>query len=475
MVAGVFDRIRDVLSGGDGPAGGPLGFLQPIDTAKIAQKLDLQRKGCESGRRELPPTDAATFDDGELSIIQLIESEWRLKSGALIDELRSYAKRLISFSIDAELKRLVLKADDALTQLRAAHYTAGQELDHLRDRFGETRAEFDAFRARHLLSRPARNPTGRWTTIGLLVVLVALESVLNGFFFAAGAKHGLIGGIGTAVGISIVNVVLAFLVGLVPVRWINHRNWLVKLLGVVFTVGGSAALFALHAFAAHLRDASTALLPPAEAMNLALQTLFSAPWILTDITSYYLFALGCLCAGITIWKGYTFDDPYPNFGRQSRRLEAVRAAYSVEHSELFDRLDDIKDETIRDIDSGIERIPRYPQEAAAIRAERTALLGSFKTYEGSVETAVNHLLATYRAANRACRSTLTPPHFDQLWSLPAAALEDSETKKALAEPAEPESSIQSILETLRSKSAEVLGEYERLLVKYPHASNIAKA
>ena len=33
---------------------------------------------------------------------------------------------------------------------------------------------------------------------GLLFVLVALESVLNGFFFAKGSEFGLVGGIGTA-------------------------------------------------------------------------------------------------------------------------------------------------------------------------------------------------------------------------------------------------------------------------------------
>ena len=470
-MTGIIDRVKDALSG-DAPPIARIDYLQPIDTGKIARRMDLDAKGRENGQRDLPNSGASTFDDIEMSIIQPIEAEWRLASGRMIDELRAYAIRLIGFSIDAELRRLVLSADNALAQLRAAHHIANQELGHLKAQYAATREEFDAFRQRHKLSRPARNPASRWTTLGLLSILVAVESVLNGFFFAEGAKHGLVGGIGTAVGISIVNVVWAFLVGLGPSRWINHRNWLVKFLGMVLVLAGCGVLVALHAFAAHLRDASMAMLGPSEAMKAALRTLASSPWLLNDLTSYYLFALGVLFAGFTIWKGYGFDDPYPNYGRQFRRLEAARLAYGDEHTELFGGLEDIKEDTIQDIRSGMEKIPRYPQEAAAIRAARTSLLSSFKTYEGSVTTAIDQLLAIYRAANRETRSTPVPSYFEQPRQLPASALDDSETKKALAEPEETASDPQTILETLRSKSAEVLAEYERLLVKYPHANEI---
>lgn len=471
---GVLDRLKDILSG-SGHAHGAGRILQPIDTGKIARELDLVRKGRDNGQHEMPKSDGATFDDVELSAIQFIESEWRSESGNVVDELRTYAARLQSFNVESKLRRLMLRAEGALVALRADHHEAVQELGHLKAQFAETNTEYKGFRERHRLTEtPARNPSSRWTTIGLLVLLIALESTLNGFFFAEGAKLGLIGGIGTAVGISVVNIVLAFLVGLGPARWINHRNWLVKLFGLAFTFAGAAILVALHAFAAHLRDTSTALLPPAEVMKAAVQSLTTTPWILTDLNSYYLFAFGILCAGITIWKGYAFDDPYPGYGRQYRRREQARRDYGDEHAQVFDSLRDIKDETIRDIDSGIKCIPKYPQEAASIIASRSALLTSFKTYEGSVATAVNQLLAMYRAGNIATRSTPEPPYFGRQWLLPASALDDPEMKKVLAEPEAPPTDLQGSLDALKSKSKEVLDEYERLLVNFPHATDIEK-
>jgi hypothetical protein len=73
-----------------------------------------------------------------------------------------------------------------------------------------------------------------------------VESVLNGFFFAKGSEFGLLGGIGIAVGISIVNVIFSFMLGLWPARWINHRNWLVKILALLTTIAGIGTLILLH-------------------------------------------------------------------------------------------------------------------------------------------------------------------------------------------------------------------------------------
>jgi hypothetical protein len=98
-----------------------------------------------------------------------------------------------------------------------------------------------------------------WTTFGLLFLLIGIEAGLNGFFFAKGSEFGLLGGIGTAIGISFVNVLFAFVIGLFPMRWLNHRNYLVKLIGLIITVIGLAGILALHGFAAHYRDATVAV------------------------------------------------------------------------------------------------------------------------------------------------------------------------------------------------------------------------
>src|SRR5690606_10686721 len=115
------------------------------------------------------------------------------------------------------------------------------------------------FRKRHGLNRAVRDPARRFTTIGLLILLVAFESAFNGAFFADAAARGMIGGIGIAIGISILNVIVAFALGVGPARWVHHREWLLKAFGFLTLLLGGASLIALHAFALHLREASASL------------------------------------------------------------------------------------------------------------------------------------------------------------------------------------------------------------------------
>lgn len=450
----------------------PGGFLIPIDVERIAADLEIDKRATENGRRNFPPIDSDRPDSVEQSIAQKVESEWTLHGGHLINNLRAYASRLIGYSVQAEFAKLQLKASDALTKLRSAHHRAEAELGHLQKSYLESRDEYARFRVRHHLQRPVRNQSGRWTSVGLLVVLVAIESVLNGFFFAKGSEFGLVGGIGTAIGISICNVGFAFVLGLGPLRWLNHRNLLIKLSGLILGVAGLAAIVALHAFAAHLRDA-TAAVGEEQALNAAVTSLLRAPWAVADHLSVYLFVLGTLFGLAAVGKGYSFDDPYPQYGPQSRRADQARLGYSDAHAETFDELEDIKQETVRDLDDGITRIPLFPQEVARIRAERAAMLQNFHAHESGIVTAANQLLTRYRDKNREHRTTDVPPYFSRPWALPHSFLQNAEISQLTAEPGTPEPDLASVLSELRSLSKEVLGEFESLMTKYPHTSQMA--
>jgi hypothetical protein len=180
-----------------------------------------------------------------------------------------------------------------------------------------------------------------------------------------------------------------------------------------------------------------------------------------------------LWAFFAIWKGATFDDPYPRYGGHYRRTAAARETYSDEHAFLFEDLEEIKEDTVAQLGAGILRIPLFPQEASLIRSRRDADLQGFRAYESAVETAVNQLLARYRDANRLHRKTPAPNHFDSSsWRLPHSFLSNAVVVKETAEPATPPLDANAALDKLRSLSKAVLDEYERLLVKYPHPTQM---
>jgi hypothetical protein len=476
MVVGAFQRLGNALRGDDGRARAS-GYLKPIDTAEIARNLKLDELGADRGAKELPPSSSQSLDGVEQQITQAIESEWTWNGQDLLNNLRAYAQRLIEFSVSTELARLDLIAKNTLARLRDAHIRAEGELGPLRETYIAYRDELSEFRARHKLRRAARDNGKRWTTLGLLVFLIGLESAFNGVFFANGSDYGLLGGIVIAIAISFVNVLAAFFVGLFPMRWMNHRDAIVKLLGFLVTVAGLLGIICLHGFAAHYRDAfasqsASVALTEAQAFAKALYAIKVEPFILADLNSYYLFGLGILWAGFAMWKGYGFDDPYPRYGACSRRALLARKKYSDEHTFLFDDLEDIKEETVAALESGIKAIPLFPQKAAQTRATRDAHAKQFAAYENAVESAANQLLARYRDTNRIHRKTPAPQYFDTAWKLPSRFLNDASVLAAMAEPVTRQLDSNEASAELSELSRAVLEEYEKLLVKYPHPTQM---
>jgi hypothetical protein len=470
MVVGAFGKLAEAIRGDNSPAKAQ-GYLKPIDTGAMARQLNLDATAAERGARDQPASNSQSLDVVEQQITHAIESEWSWHGGELINNLRAYAARLIEFSVQTELANIHLLARNTLTKLRDANHRAEAELGPLRETFVSFRDELRDFRAKHKLKRAARDPSNRLTTLGLLFVLIGVEAAVNGVFFAKGSEFGLVGGIVTAVGVSFANVIFAFALGLFPMRWMNHRNYLVKLIGLIFTLAGFAALIALHGFAAHYRDA-IAVVSEDRALQVAVASLLKSPFVLNDLNSYYLFGIGTIWALAAIWKGYTNDDPYPRYGAHYRRAVAARNEYSDEHAALFDDLNDIKEKTVAAIEAGTRRIPHFPQQAAQIRSQRTGFLQAFGAYETSIETAANQLLSRYRDGNLARRKTPAPEHFDTAWKLPRSFLTDAAVLTAIAEPVTPPLDANAALEDLRNLGRTVLEEYENLLAKYPHPTQM---
>jgi hypothetical protein len=468
MAAKVLENLLNAVRDNEQPVVVP-GFLRPIDTDRIARDFNIESVALDRGGHELPESEDQELDSVEHRIIQKIEGEWAWQGGELLNNLRAYANRLASYSIPAEFLKLQLQGEDTLVRLRLAAGQALAELAPLQERCVGARDELAEFRKKHRLSRPAREHARRWTTFGLLFIFVAFESVLNGFFFAKGSEFGLVGGIGTSVGISTTNVAFSFLLGLWPMRWKNHRNFFVWTFGLLVTVAGLLLIIGLHLFAAHFRSA-TAAVGEDRAINVAIDELMRSPWKFSDLSSIYLFAMGTLFALSAIWKGYTFDDPYPRFGAVDRRAVIGREAYTDAHFELFEELESIKEETIESLDAGITRLPKFPQLAANVLSERAAMIHSFRAYEASIETSANQLLKLYRDTNRSARRTAPPAYFHEKWRLPHSFLARAEIRTLLADPEVGD--VGSSLMELRRLLLELLGQYEQLHSRYPHPSEM---
>jgi hypothetical protein len=463
----VLKKSALITHGNDKPAMAPALF-RPIDTPRIARDFKIEVVARDRGRHNLPMTQENAFDAFEQKIVQKVEEEWTSQSGELLNNLRTHADRLVSCSIPGEVLRLQIQAEHVLAWLRVATSQALRGLTPLQERYLGARDELNDFRNRNHLSRPAQEFMRVRTTFALLLILVAVESVFSSLLFAKDSI-GPVGHVETAIVISLINVALAFLLGLGPVRWRNHRDFVISTSGLLATFSGIASIGALHLFAAHLR-VSIMLVTKGEVFAAALEATRKTPWALPDMVSLYFIGMGLVFALGAAWKGYSFDDRYPRYGATYRREKSALEKYRDAYSDLFDELTEAENDAIIQLNDGIAKLPKFRQMAVEVRARRAAMLNNFRAYESSVETATNQLLKLYRDINHAQRTTAPPSYFDETWGLQRSFLLSPDLKPLLADPEMGD--IASSVAELEQLAKAIITRHGLLLERYPHPSEM---
>lgn len=198
--------------------------LYPIDVDRLAKELRLADEAKRLGEAGLPAPDARVITGPEAAVVQRVEK-------ARQDYVDWGASRLNVLDNDLARRNIVKQvnrarqADQEFERKASALLT---EQDAIVRRLGEIarkrKAELEAFRIEHGLSREAHFPTGARTYLSyvILMALIVVEAVLNARFFAQGLDSGLLGGFAEAGIMAGINVVIAFLIGKFFIRYVRR-------------------------------------------------------------------------------------------------------------------------------------------------------------------------------------------------------------------------------------------------------------
>lgn len=443
--------------------GGP---FRPVDVDRVAKRLKLTERGKQDGAAERPASNDASWAGAEQDVTGEIEAERARCAQDLTSHLRAYRDALAKLDAGMDIASLRLQADRAVSSFRQTQTMWAGDIAGLLRRAREAGEEYRTFREWHRIVRPARYPTERRMTVAWLVLVLALESILNGIFFAEGSELGLIGGIAVALSLSAVNVGAGAMTGWQPVRWLNHRNLLVKLIGAALVAGTLAGIVVLNGFVAHFRDAYE---HAGDAVDLrgVWSRLTAEPFALARLQSWLLFALGIAAAGFAMWKGAFSDDPYPGYGGVTRRWVKAEAEYLNQRNTMLAEASGIRDEAVRALEAGIERLRGASQHREQLVNGRARIVADFRAHEEDLGRAANRLLALYREANVGSRTTPPPRHFNEAFAFPSGVLDRPEVRALLVDtPPPPVADLIKELDRLRRV---ILDEYESMLAAAPPA------
>ncbi len=294
--------------------------LPQLNTDNLKAKLRLKQEATERAEADLPPTNLSIFDDVEQKVISFINDEVNSATESYYDHLRSFEERINRLPAAGNVGSIESVAIKAEGDFEGLVRRDASNLHIARVAVTESETDLENFKNDNNLKRSARYPDSRFLYVSVALLLVTIETGLNGFFFAQGHELGLLGGGFTALVPSLLNVCAGYYIGNFAFRLAVNKNKLKKFSGILFCIFLPFLILCMNLLVAHYRSAMTNLTEEGSviAAKMALTSFSTIPFNLQDVESWLLFAMGslfCVIATIDFWK---MDDSYLHFGEITR-------------------------------------------------------------------------------------------------------------------------------------------------------------
>lgn len=443
----------------------------PLDSLRLTKTLELEDKGLQNGKANIPPPNARDFDDVERAIIERVENQRDDSFQVLEDQLHTYATRLRNLDFDGHFSQIEMTNHSSVEDFKADVAGGRDELFIRRSDLKATDVELEDFRKRNGLERRVAQMKGKletWLKILFVVLLLLVETGVNGVYLADGNNSGLVGGVGYAFGFAFVNVVGTFLLAFFGIRQLNRRAFGWKVLGFISLLVWIALAIGVNLALAHYREISATAVE--NVGMLVRQRLFSDPMGLADIDSFVLFAGGFLFSVAAMLDALFITDPYPKYARTYARYVEARDEYAGEKDHRIDRLKGIRDDHNDKIEGIIQGLTKRRRECASIIDARTRMTKLFAEHQTHLEAVGRKLLSTYRDENRSARTEAEPKHFKQQYKMERRKVvidtSDDWSDKELSE------RIQAAQTELSSQMKRISKAFEEAVTAYHQLDNL---
>jgi hypothetical protein len=276
-----------------------------------------------------------------------------------------------------------------------------------------SKADLSSFKRNNKLTRPAKPMSSALFFVMILVVILIAETILNGVFLGENLTGSSAAGMTWAFAFSAVNVSIGLI--LAPlIRNINHVKAGVKIFGYLIGLIWLSLISAINFLIGHFRDAITN--PEGQGMEdayKALEAIQSSPFTLSEPVSYFLVALGMMCALIALLDSFFHADTYPGYGKKSLQLDdfeenllSLKSEANFKQEELYSGF---VQEGNKLINSATTHITNLQQTIGFIELRiKEEYRDYFENLAGSFEAVIEQ----YRTSNKEARDTDVPRYFE---------------------------------------------------------------
>lgn len=386
--------------------------LPTLDVADWSKKAKLAERAVRRGESNLPPTESTDLDEIEIEILNLIDTCRQEAVSTTQKEIQRYTEDLQSIRSSSVLSEVIQQIRSAIGDMKALSHSAKTELYDARERVRSTKQELQIFRkVNELTHRNAEEPTLVFGVL-LLVVFFLGEVIVNATFLSEGSSGGMIGGLGLAIGFSVINIGLPVILFASWVRYLFHQRYILKLFGFVGAAIWFTLAITLNMGLGHYRIALVSLVdnPAVVAWTAIGERLLN----FGDTESAILFVLGFSLGLAALLDRFFLSDRYPEYTKKTKNFRHALDDYKLLKSEKIEQLQDKRDNYIKNADEALtkadERLTRFHEKLAR---RRNLHQNEFPQYMMHLENKQAELLKRYRAINSEHRTEAPPRYFEE--------------------------------------------------------------
>lgn len=392
-------------------------IFSKIDVDKVIKSENIDRLGRETGEKELPPTNATPYDANESKIILKFKDELSESYRKAKDKIAGLNNRISKIDINPDFQNIENLPEKIKKQAANLINEFGSRLITVKEARDQLSLDLKEFQSTNNLSSLPDYPESKFLSITILVAIVFIESVGNGYFFAKGNEFGFLGGYTQALIVASANVAFAFFWGYLAIPQMNSVNKTKKYLGIISIPTYLLIAISFNLFVAHYRDELSLSFEGANFR--AISAFLETPFFLKDFDSFILLFIGLIISVIALIDGYKFDDKYPGYGRIYRRYKEAEKKYHLCCSNIVKSLHKLKTQSLEELDDLSENYKKDYNHLNIQLSTKNKLIDLYEQHYQHLEGVCDVVLKHYQHANSSSRKTPAPKYFDENFSMPA--------------------------------------------------------
>jgi hypothetical protein len=416
MASGIMNWLKNIFNSDPTPRSDAEIFSK-IDVDKVIKSENIDRLGRETGEKELPPTNATPYDANESKIILKFKDELSESYRKAKDKIAGLNNRISKIDINPDFQNIENLPEKIKKQAANLINEFGSRLITVKEARDQLSLDLKEFQSTNNLSSLPDYPESKFLSITILVAIVFIESVGNGYFFAKGNEFGFLGGYTQALIVASANVAFAFFWGYLAIPQMNSVNKTKKYLGIISIPTYLLIAISFNLFVAHYRDELSLSFEGANFR--AISAFLETPFFLKDFDSFILFFIGLIISVIALMDGYKFDDKYPGYGRIYRRYKEAERKYHLCCSNIVKSLHKLKTQSLEELDDLSENYKKDYNHLNIQLSTKNKLIDLYEQHYQHLEGVCDVVLKHYQHANSSSRKTPAPKYFDENFSMPA--------------------------------------------------------